>query len=187
MDGQWRLDGMSPRDATVSSGGRAVITGVLPTNIRVYAWFGDLAIVLGTVTPAGLEVMIPTVNEPGRVDVHVRFRTDEDYMLTLVDAFTFHPDGTTPPDGPPPPTTSPSPTAPVTTTTTTTTTPPATHPPSTQPAPDQPPPTQAPAPEIRRGELTLSPASSSSALGRLTVQSWPSVGCTGESCPTTRF
>lgn len=200
VDGPWRLDGMSPRDATVSSGGRTVIAGVLPTNVPVYAWFGDLAIVVGTVTEQGLEIAIPTVSRAGRVDVHVRFRTERDHWLTLVDAFTFHPDGvpvpappgpspsstttTPPPPGSAPPqpvppiTQAPAPPPP------SATPPPATQPPSTHPPAAEPSPPPA---EIRRGDLTLRAPAGSTAAGRLTMQSWPSAGCSSAVCTTVRF
>lgn len=90
-------DGMTPRGAGVNTGRRAISTGVLPSQVPVYVWFGDLAIVRGVMTADGLVVDIPMGVSPGLVDTHVRFRTDRDHNLTLTDAFTFHPDHSTQP------------------------------------------------------------------------------------------
>lgn len=65
------------------------VTGVFPMDVPVYVWFGDLAIVRGVVTPYGVDVVVPSVPTPGRVDVHVKFRTYQDLSLTLPSAFTF--------------------------------------------------------------------------------------------------
>lgn len=225
-DGDWRLDGITPRDAIVTGGGQTTITGVVPPNVPVYVWFGDLAIVRGTVTSTGIDVTIPAVNTAATVDVHVKFRTNVDHSLTLEDAFTFHPvPDTSPPPAPgdptqPPGTSSPTPTTqappttqppgpgsptptepPPTTRPPATTQPPAsgsptptqppatTQPPSTaSPTPTQPPATTAPEPvAIQRGDLTLRPTSTGTAIHRLPTHGWPNPGCTTTACTPRRL
>jgi len=84
---------MTPRAATTAGNTRVSLTGVFPTTVPVYVWFGTAGIAEGrsadgaTVvvdTPAVLPVSSPTV-----VDVVVKFRTSRSFELTLGDAFTF--------------------------------------------------------------------------------------------------
>lgn len=203
--GNWRVDSMSPRIATTVGGTSLEIVGRFPTNVPVYVWFGDLAVVEADNTGSRLTLASPAVASVGVVDVIVRFTTSRSHVLTLDEAFTFvrpasappnpvtpTPDapGTTQPAPPPPP---PPPT----------TAPPVAPPPTTTPAPlpSVPPPAPTttvvgpapsttvvvptpPTPVRTRGALRLQPLPMTGSIGRLSGMAWPDGGCSSDSCST---
>lgn len=207
----WRLDSMSPRLATTLGGTPLEILGRFPTNVPVYVWFGDLAVVEADNTGSRLTLLAPPVARVGVVDIIVRFTTSRSHVLELVEAFTF----VAPPTAPPTPV-SPSPDAPGTTVPTpsptvppvvtsptptpspspTTAPPVVTSPPTVPPAPTTtlvvPSPTTTIAtptptttmPVRTRGALRLQPLPTTGSIGRLATAAWPGSGCSTDSCST---
>jgi hypothetical protein len=200
--GSWRVDSMSPRLATTVGGTALEIVGRFPTNVPVYVWFGNLAVVEAHNTGSRLTLASPAVATVGVVDVVVRFTTSRSHVLTLAEAFTF----VRPASAPPNPV-SPTPDAPGTTQPTpppvpSTTLPPAAPPPPTSPLPPPPAPpaptttvvTPAPSttavvpvpstPVRTRGALRLQPLPTTGSVGRLSSVPWPGSGCSTDSCST---
>ena len=191
IDGAYSVTAMTPRAATTAGNTKVVLTGVFPTAVPIYVWFGTAGIAGGRSadgttlrvdTPAVLPVSSPTV-----VDVVVKFRTTRSFELTLGDAFTF----TTGAD-PTTPTTVPGPggssgegsgdsgvggsTPPVTTSPPVSTVPslPLPTAPATPGAPPQP---------VRSlGSLQLHRPPSGSVMASLSVAAWPSTGCNTTAC-----
>ncbi|MFK8024341.1 MAG: S8 family serine peptidase [Ilumatobacter sp.] len=117
-DGDYRLTSMSPRAGSTLGGDFVVIDGEFPTNVPVYVWFDELAVVAAHInTGTQLTVRTPAVSTETITDVTIRFTTSARHELTLRDAFTFvapsrgnTPAPTTPPTNstPPAPATPPS-------------------------------------------------------------------------------
>ena len=204
--GNWRVDSMSPRIATTAGGTPLEIVGRFPTNVPVYVWFGDLAVVEADNVGSRLTLASPAVASVGVVDIVVRFTTSRSHVLTLDDAFTFVRPATAPPNPvtptpdapgttlPPPPPTPPAP-PPVAPPTTPAPLPPAPLP----PAPLPPAPTTtvvgpapsttvvAPAPPTpvrTRGAVRLQVLPITGSIGRLSGVPWPGAGCGTDSCST---
>jgi hypothetical protein len=202
---------MSPRLATTLGGTQLEIVGRFPTNVPVYVWFGDLAVVEADNTGSRLTLLAPPVARVGTVDVAVRFTTSRSHVLTLDRAFTFVAPQAAPPTPvspspgapgttlpAPTPTSPPIVTAPPITTPVPTTAPPvATTLPALPPAPTTtvpvpvtpttvvaPSPTPPPVPVRTRGALRLQQLPAMGSLGRLSAIAWPGTGCTTDSCST---
>jgi hypothetical protein len=194
---------MFPRTAGVAGGTQLVLYGNFPTNVPVYVWFGQLAIVEAVSSGSRLTLVSPAVPYGAITDVVVLFATSQTFELTLDGDFTFEgpaapvttttvssggtgttvpatAPATTSPTAPGVTTTTRPPTAPGVTTTTVTTRP--TPPPvTTQPGVTTT--TIFVAPRTGAiGQLTLRQVSATSALAQLNVPVWPKPGCRTASC-----
>ena len=182
---------MSPRYATLDGDTGITITGVFPTTIPVYVWFGDKGIVQVT-SANGTTLLLtsPVVQSVGVTDVSVKFTLDTTYVLTLTNAFTF---GTAPASTTTLPQATTTSHAPTTSGAPTTTVPGATttvHATSTTIQTTTSaasttiggPTTSAPSPTLN---VRLRAQPVSGALAVLTTSTWPRPGCTGASCAAT--
>jgi hypothetical protein len=196
--------------AEVAGGTPLVLYGNFPTNVPVYVWFGQLAIVQTVSSGSQLTLGSPAVPYGAITDVVVRFATSRAFELTLDGDFTF--DGPSAPvttttvssggAGTTVPATAPATTLPTTPGVTTTTRPTITTQPTpgvttttvmTQPtAPTQPTVTTQPGVTTTtvfvaaqtgvNGQLTLRQVSPTSALAQLNVPVWPKPGCRTAAC-----
>lgn len=194
FDGRWSVTSMAPRIAPICGGIDVSLDGRFPTTVPVYVWFGaDGPVVPAEATSERLVVHVPAVLSAKVVDVTVKFRTDQEFALTLERAFTYAdvptgcspaasstttPPGMTTPAGPPA-TTAPGGTTPpgggATTTTTTTTSPPTG---STG---------GGPAALRSRGPLTLRTIAPGGVLSGLSTTAWPAQACRHSTCPATNL
>jgi serine protease len=184
--GPWRFNSISPSMGPIAGGSLITISGVFPTTVPIYVWFGTVAIVQTTSTGSTLVIRSPYVPSPGVVDVDVRFRTSDAHVMTLASAFTFY--------DPTVSTTTVAPGAPTTTSGTATTAPATTVPgtgttvvsPVTTAAPGSSTPatTVSPTTLPSLGSLTLRQKPSTGGLARLAATAWPATGCATSSCST---
>lgn len=198
---------MTPRLASTAGGASLELLGRFPTNVPVYVWFGDLAVVEAVNTGSRLTVISPPVARTGVVDITVRFTTARSHTLVLAEAFTFVAPATAPPNPVSPSPEAPGTTAPVQPAPTTTVgapaptptsgpapvTPSTTIPAPTVPVPTVPAPTSTlaqPAPTttevvVTRGQLRLRQLPANGSLGRLATLAWPAAGCATTTCSAT--
>ena len=82
---------MTPRLGRHTGYENVTITGVFPTNVPVYVWFGTQGISTAHFNNGtDLIVATPAVSAPTVTDVIVKFSTDRSYEMTLAEAFTFY-------------------------------------------------------------------------------------------------
>jgi serine protease len=88
-DGIYRLTGIQPGSGGVGGGTPVTLTGVFPTHVPLFVWFGTTVVETRSEDGVTAVAVAPATRGSRTVDVAVKFTTSRAYSLTLEQAFIF--------------------------------------------------------------------------------------------------
>lgn len=88
-DGVYRLTGIEPDAAGVGGGAPVTLTGVFPTHVPLFVWFGTIVVETRSEDGMTAKAVAPAARGFRTADVAVRFTTSRAYSLTLEQGFVF--------------------------------------------------------------------------------------------------
>lgn len=88
-DGTYRLTGIETGTADVGGSTPVTLTGVFPTHVPLFVWFGTIVVETRSADGSTVVVLAPAVRGSRTADVAVKFTTSQAYSLTLEQAFGF--------------------------------------------------------------------------------------------------
>ena len=88
-DGVYRLTGIQPGSGGVGGGTPVTLTGVFPTHVPLFVWFGTIVVETRSEDGVTAVAVAPATRGSRTVDVAVKFTTSRAYSLRLEQAFIF--------------------------------------------------------------------------------------------------